>query len=119
LTRAVSYNEQIDIESPLCVAEMVKFSKFLGGEIEIEGASAPSDIIWENRMLSWKTRCQRGTVSIIIIAILLFGSGVIMTICSSLSFSLKNKYPNLHCTGEHGFFNTEYDSNFAAIEVAA
>lgn len=91
---------------------MVIFEKFLGGEIEIQEASPPSDIIWENRQLSKGQRCFRGTISFGIIAFMLFVSGIIIFICSSFSTKLKTKYPNIVCDGQHGFLAREYGADW-------
>lgn len=106
--RACEYNNQIDVNNPLVNEDMVVFDKFLGGEIQIQEAAAPSDIIWENRQLSWKERFFRGSVAVAIICLMLLASGAIIFVCSSLSFKLKNKYPNIICSGDHGFLQTEY-----------
>jgi len=117
--RACEYNNQIDPENPLCVENMVRFDKFLGGEINIEGAAAPSDIIWENRELSWKQRCVRGSVAVFAIGIMLLLSGVVIFLCQTTSLKLKNKYPSIPCAGENGFLATEYDMDWESIKNAA
>lgn len=98
---------------------MVKFDKFLGGEIQIEAAAAPSDIIWENRQLSWNQRFIRGSVATLIISIMLLLSGVVIFLCQTTSLHLKNKYPNIPCAGDHGFLQTEYEGSWVAASEGA
>ena len=48
-TRATLYNK--------CIADDYKhYDKFLGDDIELQEASEPTDIIWENRSFSPETR---------------------------------------------------------------
>ena len=94
---------------------MVKFNKFLDGDIFMKKASGPSDIIWENRELSDNTRLFRGIIAFLIISFMLVVSGVIIYKLNYASSDLKGKYPNIHCFDHHGFFASMYSSNLNDI----
>jgi hypothetical protein len=81
---------------------MIKFKKFLGGEIEIQEASEPTDIIWENRAFTPTTRTIKRVVVGIIIIIMLLISATIIYVCSMTSLSIKTKYPSIDCFGNPG-----------------
>ena len=88
---------------------MVKYDKFLGKEIDVQEACEPSDIIWENRQYSERTRNNKRCVSLIVILILLAGSACLIFVCSIKSLYLKTKYPKLNCLSDEGFIKTKYE----------
>lgn len=82
------------------------FGKLLTKEIKLEGASEPTDIIWENRHFTKFTRTWKRCVSYFIILVCLVLSGTIIYFCSSTSTELKTKYPKTNCLStakEYGF----------------
>jgi hypothetical protein len=72
-------------------------AKFLGQEIELQEASEPSDIIWENRQLTEHTRTFRKLIVLIFIGILLAGSGTAIYFMRVRSDQLKGRYPPTTC----------------------
>ena len=72
---------------------MLKYDQFLGGEVEIEEASEPTDIIWENRAFSPSQRNIRRVIVSLIIIFMLCCSGLIIFKCSVRSQMLKARYP--------------------------
>jgi hypothetical protein len=62
--------------------QMLKYDQFLGGTVEIEDASEPTDIIWENRAFTPVTRNIRRVIVYLIIVLMLCCSGLIIFKCS-------------------------------------
>ena len=62
-------------------------------EIEIQPASEPSDIIWENRHFSPWDRKKKEMIVCSILTIMLFVSFIIIFIFTLKSNALVNKYP--------------------------
>jgi hypothetical protein len=73
------------------------FGKLLNKEIEIQPASEPTDIIWENRHFTPMTRRWKRLVVYTIIVIMLTISGFVIYACSFNSTALKTKYPKTNC----------------------
>lgn len=68
--RAVKFNEYVDEEK---TEERERLRKWLGDEeLEIKGASEPSDIIWENRHVTNKERFFKAVIVICVIGFALF-----------------------------------------------
>ena len=120
--RALMYNEVV--KQP----DYHKYAEFIGREIEIQPASEPTDIIWENRFFTEEQRRIKSIIVSIIIAILLSLSFTIIYICQKSSLALKNKYPKLNCKefsenyiGKRDTFQkeaiNEYLHNFNAQET--
>ena len=86
------------------------FGKICQQEIEIQSASEPSDIIWENRSFTEYQRNFKRGVSYTIILILLAISGTVIYYCSSTSTSLKTRYPATNCLADAKQFNIPYKS---------
>ena len=79
---------------------------FLGGEIEIQEASEPSDIIWENRQFKpWQRTYKRIVVYFIIVVMLALSAAIIFK-CTLSANAKKLKYPVVTCSD----FKTEYAS---------
>lgn len=90
---------------------MAKYDHFLGelNGLKIKEVTEPTDIIWQNRSVTNKTRVLRRIISYILICIMLFCSGYAIFQLSITSLSLKLKYPPKDCLSEDtGFFFTEY-----------
>ena len=62
-------------------------------EIEIQPASEPSDIIWENRHFTTCERMKRKAIVYSIISLMLFASFIIIFILQSTSDKALQKYP--------------------------
>lgn len=97
-SRAANYNDATEL------AEYERYAELLGQEIEIGGASEPSDILWENRHFRAAERFYKGTVVAGIICIMLSISFGFIFWCSKKSNALKGKYPQINC----GEFAKEY-----------
>ena len=89
--RALVYNETI------LQKDFKHFQKFLGSEIEIQEASEPTDIIWENRPFTPKTRNIKRVFVYFTIIIMLTLSGSVIFNLTKKSLSLKQKYPKVNC----------------------
>lgn len=93
ISRALKYDEAVDADPALA-----DFKFWLGDEtIEIQAASEPSDIIWENRAFTPNQRRVKAAIVFVIIAILLIGSGVLIFWLSDYSTKMINKYPITDC----------------------
>lgn len=76
------------------------YKQILGKEIDIQEASEPTDIIWENRMFTPFERLIKKIIVLIIILITLGISAWIIFYLSQMNFELKNRYPNSKCISE-------------------
>ena len=73
LNRMAAYNELIETSD-----EYIGYDKLLGEPLEIDDASEPTDIIWENRHFTSWERTQRTTIVVGIISGLLFASFIML-----------------------------------------
>jgi hypothetical protein len=88
--RALVYNDLIQ-------QDFKQYEKFLGSEIELQEASEPTDIIWENRSITPRSRSIKRVVVYSIIAAMLTVSAAIIYTCTTISTGLKTKYPKVDC----------------------
>lgn len=96
ITRALKFHECVD-----SLPDADKLKIWLEDqEIEIQPASEPSDIIWENRHFSDSQRLWKTLVVVIILTILLFGSFCIIYWLSAISNAALSKYPVIASCGE-------------------
>ena len=79
------------------MAEFQRFGLFLGEEIDVQPASEPSDIIWENRSFTERERNIKKFVVTIIILGLLVASFAVIFVCKKSSNAKKDKYPKVNC----------------------
>ena len=86
------------------------FGRICQQPIEIQSASEPSDIIWENRSFTEYQRNVKRIISYIIILILLAISGTVIYLCSSTSTDLKTRYPATNCLADAQNYNHPYKS---------
>jgi len=122
--RALLYNENIMDPS---MPEYHRFRTFLGEEIELQPASEPTDIIWENRSFTERERnIKKGIVTLIIIG-LLMASFAIIFLAKKASLAKKNQYPKVNCKEFEANYGlktaqwqddaiNEYKINFALTE---
>ena len=90
--RAQLYNKQVE--------EKVLpryYGYFLEEKIDIQEASEPTDIIWENRQISPSWRFQRSIIVWLIIVLMILVSAAIIYVCSYTSIALKLRYPITNC----------------------
>lgn len=80
------------------------YAKFLGEPIDIQEASEPTDIIWENRQITPAYRFKQTIIVWIIIGIMLSISGAIIYVCSYTSTSLKLRYPSTNCDDTNAMY---------------
>eukprot|EP00355_Strombidium_rassoulzadegani_P007408 CAMPEP_0168620868 /NCGR_PEP_ID=MMETSP0449_2-20121227/7377_1 /TAXON_ID=1082188 /ORGANISM="Strombidium rassoulzadegani, Strain ras09" /LENGTH=1171 /DNA_ID=CAMNT_0008661923 /DNA_START=74 /DNA_END=3586 /DNA_ORIENTATION=+ len=119
--RASMYNDLIQMDQ-----NYSHYQNFLGGEIELQEASEPTDIIWENRAFKPRERQVKRAIGSIIILIMLAVSASIIFFCSIQSNIRKFRYPKgidcqdfvsqYHCSEED--FTCE-GSNFEAWQEEA
>jgi len=105
LNRAILINDQIKKK-----ILPKSYGKLLGHVIDIEPASEPSDIIWENRAFTTWTRMWKRYVSYFVILLLLCVSGTVIYYCSSTATYLKTKYPKTDCLADAKEYNHAYKS---------
>lgn len=74
-------------------------------QLDIQEASEPTDIIWENRFYSENTRNFRRVIVWTIIGIMLAMSGAIIFFMTNYSLKLKFKYPKVDCEIFHNEYN--------------
>ena len=90
VNRALNYDDAIEADWD----NLGHLKKWLGEhEIEIQPASEPSDIIWENRHFTPMDRKKKECIVWTILAFMLFGSFIVIYICESYSNSLLALYP--------------------------
>jgi len=69
----------------------------LGDKFEIEPATEPTNIIWENRHITTGQMVRRSIVSGIIILVLLLCSFIIIFMAKRVSIKANQVYPNVDC----------------------
>ena len=92
LNRCLTYNETVQEE------EFQHFRTILGQEIDIQEASEPTDIIWENRHFTSFERFKRTLIVVGIVFLLLCGSFIVIFTCSQAATKPILKYPSSNCT---------------------
>jgi hypothetical protein len=90
-TRAQRYNESIKLN------DYKHYTKFLTQEIEVQEASEPTDIIWENRSITPRQRTFKRCIVYFVILIMLTISAVIIFVCTLSSNAKKFRYPKVDC----------------------
>ena len=100
-----AYNELIETSD-----DYIGYDKLLGEPLDINDASEPTDIIWENRHFTAWDRTQRTTVVVIIISALLFASFILLFYLSVIAQTAANKYPITQCNAK---FNDQFSSEQA------
>ena len=93
LNRAMNFNETVNSD-PNFADLGIWLNEF---ELNIEGASEPSDIIWENRHFTDGDRLKKKMIVIVIMALLLLSSFCLIYICASYSLKLLTVYPDVAC----------------------
>ena len=92
-TRACLYDKYMNNEK-----EYKHYSKFLGEDIEVQEASEPTDIIWENRSFTPQQRTIKRFVVYFVIVVMLCISAAIIFTCTIQSNAKKFKYPKVLCS---------------------
>ena len=89
VNRALSYDDAIEDD------ENLKDLKYWidTHEIEIQEASEPSDIIWENRHFTPADRNKKACIVYTIMFLMLTASFIVIFICSDVSATALAKYP--------------------------
>ena len=88
LNRMGAYNELVETSS-----DYDGFEQLLGCPLEIDDASEPTDIIWENRHFTSWDRTKRATTVFLIISGLLFASFILLFQLTVIAQRAANKYP--------------------------
>jgi len=89
--RADLYNETVLME------DYAHYRTFLGSEIDVGGASEPTDIIWENRHFTSGARFVRTLIVSFIVFLLLCVSFFLIFTAQKTSLAMKQKYPKQNC----------------------
>jgi hypothetical protein len=71
---------------------------FCGQELDLQEASEPTDIIWENRHFHPFTRTIKRLIVYTVILVCLGGSAAIIYSFTMKSLAAKLKYPKVKCT---------------------
>jgi hypothetical protein len=77
LNRCLNYNETVQDDE-----DFEEFRTLLGEELDLQEASEPTDIIWENRHFTSFDRLKRTVIVCLIVFLLLCGSFVVIFACS-------------------------------------
>ena len=85
-------------------------------EIEIQAASEPSDIIWENRHFTPWDRRKKECIVWSVLTLMLLVSFVIIFMFTTISNNLINKYPYVDCTSLVGHDNAAVMEKQAILE---
>jgi len=85
--RADLYNETVEME------DFAHYKTFLGSEIDVGGASEPTDIIWENRHFTPQKRFMRTLIVSGIVFCMLCVSFAFIYTAQKTSLAMKQKYP--------------------------
>jgi hypothetical protein len=92
-----TFEEEEGYQRALVYNNPVPQMLLLGKQLEIQEASEPTDIIWENRHISPGTRrCKMMLVFLMIFLLLCVSAGIIY-FCTNTSNKLKYKYPAADC----------------------
>lgn len=89
--RADLYNDTVQME------DYQHYKTFLGSEIDVHGASEPTDIIWENRHFTSGQRFVRTMIVSFAIFLLLCVSFTLIYTAQKTSLAMKQKYPKQKC----------------------
>lgn len=82
----------------------------LSAPMRFKNASEPTDIIWENRHYTRTDYIKRQLFAFIVIAILLFGSFIVVYIVANFSSKIANTYPQVDCDA----IQTDYGTSLEA-----
>ena len=91
--RALNYNSVLETNAE----EYGRYEYFLDQKIDIQPASEPTDIIWENRQFSEDDRTFRRVIVGIAILFMLCISFSVIFVCAKASMAKKAKYPKVNC----------------------
>jgi len=90
------------------LANKKELTHFLGGKITVKPASEPSDIIWENRKFSEKSRKTKKVFTCLILIFVLAGSFSVIFFASKKNYELTERYPPVECDAyEHEYKDLE------------
>lgn len=115
INRCRAYNDVVQTDS-----QYSHYQTFLGEELNIEDASEPTDIIWENRHYTGWDRFKRTLIVCGYVSLVLSVSFVVIFLCSQEANKPLLKYPPQNCTemaesqGQSFKINAfaEWDRNF-------
>lgn len=103
--RACQYHETVDNDD-----KYEKYRTLFGIDFELQEASEPTDIIWENRQYTPQERTKRMAVTITVVLISLFISFIIVTALSDYAYAKKLQFGQPVCgTMYQNFGFTEDD----------
>jgi hypothetical protein len=92
VNRLLLYNEVCESDP-----HFKRYEQILGEKPSIQGASEPTDIIWENRHFTANQRNSRSCAVMLIMIVLLFISGAVIFLFSKTAAAAIQKYPIVNC----------------------
>jgi hypothetical protein len=95
--------------------DFLHYDQFLGKKIELQEASEPTDIIWENRSITPRQRSIKRCIVYFVILIMLAISAIIIFVCTIAANNKKFRYPKVNCNS----IAEEYASNRTLWEIDA
>ena len=84
-------------------------AQLLGKRLRFLTASEPTDIIWENRHYTWWDYLKRQTIAFIIIAVLLFGSFIVVFLVAKSSSDVASTFPSVNCANIEQDYGTQLE----------
>src|SRR5947209_7433354 len=99
LNRAQTYNDTVHADN-----QYSDIRTLLGEPLQIDDASEPTDIIWENRRFTTWERTKRTLIVCGVIACLLFCSFIIIFSLSLKNSQITSQYPTTQCPNVEQIF---------------
>lgn len=104
--RALDFDRQVTETDDQSIKDLKTWVSYNGvdHEIEIQAASEPSDIIWENRHFTPQTRFKKTIITVIVIGLALFASFCTIFAGRQYQYKVINTYPKVDCD----YYETTY-----------
>jgi hypothetical protein len=99
--RALVFNDPLWAQRPVC-----------GQVFELQKASEPTDIIWENRHYTPETRTNKRLVVYSILVLMLIISGSIIFLFTNISEKLNAKYPKVDYSQVYTEFKAQVEKDY-------
>jgi hypothetical protein len=111
VNRLTQYNEVCENDP-----QFERYQTILGEKPSIQGASEPTDIIWENRHFTSNQRNSRSCAVVLIMIVLLFISGAIIFLFSKTASAAIQKYPIVDCKQVYSDYNIASSFKKSALD---
>jgi hypothetical protein len=89
--------------------------KFLDEDLYFIEATEPTNIIWENRHFTPKSRFTRTIHAVLLILLLVLASFGLIYYCKVTALTIANKYPSVNCTSIEISYGSELEK-YAFLE---